>query len=109
MAHRCRILNTDTKAIIFNDYAVPYYDQVPEDPSIDVMRIVLCDQVMEECWKPNPAARLTTLRAKKTIQRLDGDLVDSSTETLSCDNKKEKRGNLKSTPYSTFQVFDLMD
>ncbi|KAL9890242.1 bone morphogenetic protein receptor type-1A-like [Glossina fuscipes fuscipes] len=103
MAHRCRILNTDTKAIIFNDYALPYYDEVPEDPSIDVMRIAVCDQglrpiisaswqennilstlskVMEECWKPNPAARLTALRAKKTIQRLDGDLTDPSMEIV---------------------------
>uniref|UniRef100_A0A1A9WJF2 receptor protein serine/threonine kinase n=1 Tax=Glossina brevipalpis TaxID=37001 RepID=A0A1A9WJF2_9MUSC len=103
MIRRCRIVSVDTKLITYDDYALPYYDVVPADPSIEDMRTVVCDQglrpsisalwqenkvlstiskVMEECWNPNPAARLTALRAKKTIQRLDGDLTESSMEIL---------------------------
>lgn len=27
-------------------------------------------QMMQECWYPNPSARLTALRIKKTLQKL---------------------------------------
>lgn len=27
-------------------------------------------QVMQECWHPNPAARLTALRVKKSLTRI---------------------------------------
>ena len=28
-------------------------------------------QVMQECWHPNPAARLTALRVKKSLSRIN--------------------------------------
>jgi bone morphogenetic protein receptor type-1B len=30
-------------------------------------------QVMQECWHPNPAARLTALRVKKSLSRINDD------------------------------------
>lgn len=30
-------------------------------------------QVMQECWHPNPAARLTALRVKKSLTRIYDD------------------------------------
>jgi len=64
---------------------------VPNDPSFEDMRKVVCiDQyrpaipkhwgsdtitsglslLMKECWNPNPAARLTALRLKKSLLKL---------------------------------------
>lgn len=31
-------------------------------------------QMMRECWYPNPSARLTALRIKKTLQKLSNGL-----------------------------------
>lgn len=31
-------------------------------------------QMMRECWYPNPSARLTALRIKKTLQKLSNSL-----------------------------------
>ncbi|XP_054643189.1 activin receptor type-1C isoform X2 [Dunckerocampus dactyliophorus] len=73
------------------DFQLPYYDQVPSDPSMEDMRKVVCEQklrpnipnqwqncealrvmgkVMRECWYANPAARLTALRVKKTVSQM---------------------------------------
>eukprot|EP00088_Acartia_fossae_P031264 TRINITY_DN3217_c0_g1_i3.p1 TRINITY_DN3217_c0_g1~~TRINITY_DN3217_c0_g1_i3.p1 ORF type:complete len:599 (+),score=81.16 TRINITY_DN3217_c0_g1_i3:105-1799(+) len=81
------------------DYQLPYYNFVTPDPSFEQMHQVVCVQqlrpeipnrwqnsetlrtlckVMTECWHSNPAARLTALRVKKTISRLDADLSEDS-------------------------------
>ncbi|KFO31431.1 Serine/threonine-protein kinase receptor R3 [Fukomys damarensis] len=76
---------------IVEDYKPPFYDMVPNDPSFEDMKKVVCidqqtptipnrlavdpvlsglAQMMRECWYPNPSARLTALRIKKTLQKL---------------------------------------
>lgn len=77
------------------EYQLPYYDKVPNDPSIEEMKKVVVDQkfrpqmmnnkiksspamevivkLMEECWYANPAARLTALRIKKNIAAIGKD------------------------------------
>ena len=77
------------------EYQLPYYDKVPNDPSIEDMKKVVVDQkyrpqmlnnkiksspamevickLMEECWYANPAARLTALRIKKNIAAIEKD------------------------------------
>lgn len=78
---------------IAEEYKVPFHDIVPCDPSFDEMRKLVCvDQqrptipnrwfsdpmlaalarVMKECWYQNPSARLTGLRIKKTLAKIDG-------------------------------------
>lgn len=73
------------------DYQMPYFDQVNSDPSIEEMKVVVCDQkirpelpqqwdtieplkvlakIMRECWFENAAARLSALRIKKTLAAL---------------------------------------
>ncbi|XP_060051313.1 serine/threonine-protein kinase receptor R3 isoform X1 [Erinaceus europaeus] len=80
---------------IVEDYRPPFYDVVPNDPSFEDMKKVVCvdqqtptipnrlaadpvlsglAQMMRECWYPNPSARLTALRIKKTIQKLSNNL-----------------------------------
>ncbi|GAB6028167.1 hypothetical protein CHUAL_002373 [Chamberlinius hualienensis] len=70
------------------EYQLPYYNDVPTDPSFEDMRDVICvkkirpsiptrwtrdeplrtlTKTMQECWHHNAAARLTALRVKKTI------------------------------------------
>ncbi|KAK6170012.1 hypothetical protein SNE40_018507 [Patella caerulea] len=77
---------------IVEDYQVPYYDCVPSDPSFEDMRKVVgverirpsipnrwhsdwalkvMSKVMAECWTHNPAARLTALRVKKTLGKMN--------------------------------------
>ncbi|XP_071526815.1 TGF-beta receptor type-1-like isoform X4 [Panulirus ornatus] len=73
------------------EYQLPYYDMVPNDPTIEEMRKVVCiykqrpvipnkwqscedlrvmSKLMKECWYHNAAARLTALRIKKTLANL---------------------------------------
>nr|UHY95439.1 activin receptor IB [Penaeus chinensis] len=73
------------------EYQLPYYDMVPNDPTIDEMRKVVCiykqrpvipnkwqscedlrvmSKLMKECWYHNAAARLTASRIKKTLANL---------------------------------------
>ncbi|KAM7244572.1 hypothetical protein CapIbe_005180, partial [Capra ibex] len=80
---------------IVEDYRPPFYDVVPNDPSFEDMKKVVCvdqqtptipnrlaadpvlsglAQMMRECWYPNPSARLTALRIKKTLQKLSNGL-----------------------------------
>uniref|UniRef100_A0A3Q2Q543 receptor protein serine/threonine kinase n=1 Tax=Fundulus heteroclitus TaxID=8078 RepID=A0A3Q2Q543_FUNHE len=77
---------------IVEDYRPPFFDLVPSDPSFEEMKKVVCvDQqrpslhnrlhshpilstivkIMKECWYQNPTARLTALRVKKTLSKLD--------------------------------------
>ncbi|XP_045114449.1 TGF-beta receptor type-1-like isoform X12 [Portunus trituberculatus] len=73
------------------DYQLPYYDMLSNDPSIEEVRKVVCtnkqrpvipnkwqscedlrvmSKLMKECWYHNPAARLPALRIKKTLANL---------------------------------------
>ncbi|XP_068147739.1 TGF-beta receptor type-1 isoform X3 [Drosophila tropicalis] len=82
IARRCNM------GMIYDEYQLPYYDTVQPDPSIEEMKKVVCIEkcrpsipnrwhasdvlhnmakVMKECWYPNPVARLTALRIKKTL------------------------------------------
>ncbi|XP_017270713.1 serine/threonine-protein kinase receptor R3 [Kryptolebias marmoratus] len=77
---------------IVEEYRPPFFDLVPSDPSFEEMKKVVCvDQqrpslhnrlhshpilstivkLMKECWYQNPTARLTALRVKKTLSKLD--------------------------------------
>lgn len=70
-------------------YELPYFDMVPNDPSVEDMRSVVCDKklrpsidslwcsndclrslhkIMQECWYENGNARLTALRVKKDLK-----------------------------------------
>nr|UYR58228.1 thick veins 1 [Henosepilachna vigintioctopunctata] len=91
MSRRCI---TGDKITTADEYCVPYYDLVPSDPSFDDMLDVVCvkklrpqiplrwetddtlltmSKIMQECWHANPAVRLTALRVKKTLYKLDTD------------------------------------
>ncbi|CAN9502427.1 unnamed protein product [Ophioblennius macclurei] len=80
---------------IVEDYKPPFYDQVPNDPSFEDMRKVVCVEqqrpfipnrwfsdptlsalvkLMKECWYQNPSARLTALRIKKTLDKIHSSL-----------------------------------
>uniref|UniRef100_A0A1A9W2G1 receptor protein serine/threonine kinase n=1 Tax=Glossina brevipalpis TaxID=37001 RepID=A0A1A9W2G1_9MUSC len=85
IARRCNI------GMMYDDYQLPYFDVVQPDPSIEEMKKVVCTdkmrpnipnrwhasevmhsmaKVMKECWYPNPVARLTALRIKKTLSSI---------------------------------------
>ncbi|RZC35807.1 Pkinase, Activin recp and/or TGF beta GS domain containing protein [Asbolus verrucosus] len=91
MSRRCI---TGDKITTADEYQVPYYDCVPSDPAFDDMMQVVCvknvrphiplrwesefilktlSKVMQECWHANPSVRLTALRVKKTLSKLDTD------------------------------------
>ncbi|XP_061700950.1 activin receptor type-1 isoform X1 [Syngnathoides biaculeatus] len=80
---------------IVEEYKPPFYDQVPNDPSFEDMRKVVCAEqqrpfvpnrwfsdptlsalvkLMKECWYQNPSARLTALRIKKTLDKIHSSL-----------------------------------
>jgi len=75
-------------------YHPPYWEVVGADPSIEHMRKLVCEdhlrpsmphnslieKVTSECWYPDPSARLTALRVKKTLTNLISDF-ESSHET----------------------------
>ncbi|XP_028438272.1 serine/threonine-protein kinase receptor R3 isoform X1 [Perca flavescens] len=90
---------------IVEEYCPPFFDMVPLDPSFEEMKKVVCvDQhkpslhnrlhshpilsaiakIMKECWYQSPPARLTALRVRKTLSKLDHD-SDFSTEKLKSD------------------------
>lgn len=90
----CRRCATGDKIQCAEDYALPYHDCVPSDPSFEDMHLVVCvkqirpqiplrwestdilctlAKVMQECWHPNPPVRLTALRVKKTLSKLNTD------------------------------------
>lgn len=47
---------------------------LPLSPSSQVLSGLA--QMMRECWYPNPSARLTALRIKKTLQKLSTSLEE---------------------------------
>ncbi|CAK1590722.1 unnamed protein product [Parnassius mnemosyne] len=71
------------------EYRPPFHELVPQDPSFDDMRKVVCidgarpapptdthptmvgmANLMRECWHQNPSVRLPALRIKKTLLKL---------------------------------------
>lgn len=91
MARRCETVALNDGAMVCDAYAQPYDDHVTADPSIADMREVVCVKeirppiperwshdetlhglanIMAECWRFKPAARLTALRIKKTLDKL---------------------------------------
>ncbi|RZF49102.1 hypothetical protein LSTR_LSTR008388 [Laodelphax striatellus] len=95
MCRRCATTRgSDKWNMQAEDYALPYHDVVPSDPSFEDMYEVVCirklrpvipprwnenevlrtlSNLMQECWHQNPAARLTSLRVKKSLCKLKGD------------------------------------
>uniref|UniRef100_A0A336LVE2 receptor protein serine/threonine kinase n=1 Tax=Culicoides sonorensis TaxID=179676 RepID=A0A336LVE2_CULSO len=94
MCRRCITTLRGTKSTTCEDYALPYHDVVPSDPTFDDMYGVVCvkgvrppiparwndedilvvlSKIMQECWHSNPAVRLTSLRVKKTLYKLEID------------------------------------
>ncbi|GIX72785.1 hypothetical protein CDAR_72271 [Caerostris darwini] len=86
IARRCKVDG------IVEEYQLPYYDCVPTNPSFEDMKKVVCvdqtrpaipthwsscetmqvmSKVIQESWKQNPGARLTALRVKKTLGKLE--------------------------------------
>lgn len=80
---------------IVEEYKPPFHDLVPNDPSFEDMRKVVCVEqqrpnipnrwfsdptlsavakLMKECWYQNPSARLTALRIKKTLVKINNSL-----------------------------------
>ncbi|XP_064409436.1 activin receptor type-1 isoform X2 [Latimeria chalumnae] len=80
---------------IVEEYKPPFYDMVPNDPSFEDMKKVVCIEqqrpnipnrwfsdptlstlakLMKECWYQNPSARLTALRIKKTLVKINNSL-----------------------------------
>lgn len=91
MSRRCI---TGDKITTADDYALPYYDCVPSDPSFEDMKAVVCvkkirpqiplrwetdevlaslTKIMQECWHQHSEVRLTALRVKKTLSKLETD------------------------------------
>lgn len=94
MARRCVTTIPGTKSTACEEYALPYHDMVPSDPSFEDMFEVVCTQkirppiperwqdeeilqvlskIMVECWHPKPTARLTALRIKKSLSKIQTD------------------------------------
>jgi hypothetical protein len=88
---------TGDKVAQCDDYQLPYYDCVPSDPSFDEMFQVVCVKgirpvipsrwnstellrsfykIMSECWHQDSSVRLTALRVKKSLSRLESDIVN---------------------------------
>ncbi|CRL00751.1 CLUMA_CG014007, isoform A [Clunio marinus] len=96
MCRRCITIEPTSKISTCEEHALPYHEDVPSDPSIQDMYEVVCvkgirpvipqrwshenmtamlSKIMQECWHPNPAVRLTALRIKKTLKKLDGEVT----------------------------------
>ncbi|XP_064876932.1 serine/threonine-protein kinase receptor R3-like isoform X1 [Oncorhynchus nerka] len=79
---------------IVDEYRPPFFDMVPSDPSFEEMKKVVCldkqrpsmhnrlhshpilssiTKIMKECWFQSAPARLTALRVRKTLSKLDQD------------------------------------
>lgn len=94
MSRRCVTTIPGTKTATCDDYALPYFDTVPSDPSFEDMYDIVCtkgirpqlserwqdeeilqvlSKIMVECWHPRPIARLTALRIKKTLFKIQAE------------------------------------
>ncbi|XP_026465457.1 LOW QUALITY PROTEIN: bone morphogenetic protein receptor type-1B-like [Ctenocephalides felis] len=94
IARRCATPSKGGSTLVADDYSLPYEGFVPSDPSFEDMRQCVCvnrtrpeipirwsncetlraiSKVMQECWHHNPAVRLTAMRVKKTLARVQID------------------------------------
>lgn len=94
MCRRCVTTLPGTKITTCEDHAPPYHDVVPSDPSFEDMHNVVCvkelrppipmrwqdeeilavlSKIMQECWHPKPSVRLTALRIKKSLSKIQTD------------------------------------
>lgn len=95
MCRKCYTPIHGTKTTTCEEYALPYFDLVPSDPSFEDMHgivnvknlrpaipqrwydddevLQVLSKIMQECWHTNPTVRLTALRVKKSLGRLDTD------------------------------------
>ncbi|XP_003737615.1 bone morphogenetic protein receptor type-1B [Galendromus occidentalis] len=81
---------------VADPYRIPYHDAVGNDPSFDQMKKVVCIsqirpeipkewekhettmslvRIFRELWSHNPSSRLTALRVKKSLTKLENDVV----------------------------------
>lgn len=97
MSRCCTTMINGTKKSTCDGYALPYHDVLPFEPKMEDMRKVVCGDgirdsirppvptrwdedevlrclkgVMIDCWKENPSSRLTALRVKKSLGKLQG-------------------------------------
>ncbi|XP_046859643.1 activin receptor type-1-like [Xenia sp. Carnegie-2017] len=92
-------MRTATSNVKAKEYQPPFYDMVPNDPSFEIMKEVVCVEkkrplfpnewnsdkllngtmaIIKECWSQNSAARLTSLRIDKKLSKL---WMDCQSET----------------------------
>ncbi|CAB1330136.1 unnamed protein product, partial [Coregonus sp. 'balchen'] len=72
---------------IVEEYRPPFFDMVPSDPSFEEMKKVILSSIaktMKECCFQSPPARLTALRVRKILSKLDQN-HDYPTEKLKMD------------------------
>lgn len=95
ICRRCVTNSPSAKVLSCEDYELPYYDYVPSDPTWEQMCDVICvknirpsipsrwqnddylaimSKVMQECWSRNPSARLSALRVKKSLNKLNSEI-----------------------------------
>lgn len=98
MCRRCVTMGSPNKNYLEEEkYELPFFDMVPSDPSFDDMHQVVVvkkvrpgiparwhentvlstlAKIMQECWHESPAVRLTSLRVKKNLCRLDESFIN---------------------------------
>ena len=86
-----RCFKDDTEDSECEAYAPPYYEFVKAEPSIEQMKVIVCDQkirptiikhklenkkleefisIINECWQHDPTSRLKSLRIKKSLNQI---------------------------------------
>uniref|UniRef100_A0A2P2I6X2 receptor protein serine/threonine kinase n=2 Tax=Hirondellea gigas TaxID=1518452 RepID=A0A2P2I6X2_9CRUS len=98
LASRCLLDDStnisEQKAMVWcsSNYQLPYAEYVPADPSIEAVHEVVCikglrphiphtwnnypalrtiSKIIQECWHPSPSVRLTALRVKKSLAKIN--------------------------------------
>lgn len=96
---RSKPTNTDDSGVGdvgADDYHIPYHDAVPNDPKFEEMKKVVCTsglrpeipehwlqhettaamvRIIQELWSSNPSSRLTALRVKKSLTKLETEIA----------------------------------
>ena len=87
---------------VADPYQIPYHDDVPSDPTFEQMKKVVCTgeirpkipkhwekhettmslvRIFQELWSFKPASRLTALRVKKSLSKLESEIPKSYSTT----------------------------
>ncbi|EDV26326.1 uncharacterized protein TRIADDRAFT_22452 [Trichoplax adhaerens] len=103
IARRCKTEYADA-----DEYQLPYFGKVPNDPSVDEMRKIVVEdkirpqipkrlknheilrpycKVIRECWSENPSSRLSMLRVKKTLMKMVNKLEFQKSKDLASSNE----------------------